>query len=131
MKSGSNHLLNPFSISFMTGPHHYITHISYANSIALINQKVISSFLFQYYEISSSQYRSWKPFFVAPSHQTAYGYVKEHPILAAVNASVYETLGAAGFIPIRLHFRPRGADPLNNLVNPNVLYTLLTAAFFL
>ena len=49
----------------------------------------------------------------------------------AGNASVYETLGAAGFIPIRLHFRPRGADPLNNLVNPNVLYTLLTAAFFL
>ena len=76
-------------------------------------------------------YRSWKPFFVAPSHQTAYGYVKEHPILAAVNASVYETLGAAGFFPIRLHFCPRGAGPLNNLLNPNVLYTLLTAAFFL
>ena len=53
------------------------------------------------------------------------------PLTLGGNASVYETLGAAGFFPIRLHFRPRGADPLNNLVNPNVLYTLLTAAFFL
>jgi len=76
-------------------------------------------------------YRSWKPFFVAPSHPTAYGYVKEHPILAAVNGCGYETFGNSKHFPIKLQLLLIRAETLDKPLTAKCFIPVVSRSVFI